>query len=139
MHSKGLLRVLVTNLKHESMKTELFIGIDISKATLDVSIVSSTTASCLHYSQFANQKKGFVQLLKWIKEHSQLVPIENWKVCMENTGIYSLELNCFLHEKGIWQCLENALQIKRSLGVVRGKTDKADSKMYVVKRKWTIC
>ncbi|HZH66317.1 MAG TPA: transposase, partial [Flavisolibacter sp.] len=110
------------------MKTELFIGIDISKATLDVSIVSSSTASCLHYSQFANQKKGFVQLFKWIKKHSESVPIENWKVCMENTGIYSLELNCFLHEKSIWQCLENALQIRRSMGVVRGKTDKADCK-----------
>ena len=45
---------------------------------------------------------------------------------MENTGMYSLELNCFLHEKGIWQSLENALQIKRSMGVLRGKTDKAD-------------
>ena len=42
--------------------------------------------------------------------------------------MYSLELNCFLHERGIWQCLENALQIKRSMGVVRGKNDKADSK-----------
>jgi transposase len=47
---------------------------------------------------------------------------------MENTGTYPLELNCFLDEHGVWQCLENALQIKRSMGVVRGKNDKADSK-----------
>jgi transposase len=51
---------------------------------------------------------------------------------MENTGIYSLELNCFLHEKGVWQCLENALQIKRSMGVLRGKSDKADSGTIVL-------
>jgi transposase len=42
--------------------------------------------------------------------------------------MYSLQLNCFLHEQGIWQAMENALQIKRSMGVVRGKTDKADCK-----------
>lgn len=54
--------------------------------------------------------------------------MEDWRVCMENTGIYSLALNCFLHEKNIWQSVENALQIKRSMGVVRGKSDKADCK-----------
>lgn len=51
---------------------------------------------------------------------------------MENTGMYSLELNCFLHDKGIWQTMENALQIKRSMGVVRGKTDKADCKIIAL-------
>ena len=51
---------------------------------------------------------------------------------MENTGVYSFELNFFLHEKGIWQSMENALQIKRSMGVVRGKTDKADSKIIAM-------
>jgi transposase len=110
------------------MKSALFIGVDISKATLDVSILSSRDKSIIYYQQFANNSKGFMQLLKWIRQNSKGVPLNAWKVCMENTGIYSLELNCFLHERGIWQCLENALQIKRSMGVLRGKTDKADSR-----------
>lgn len=110
------------------MKRSLFIGVDISKAMLDVSILSSTDMNTSHYHQFTNNSKGFTQLLKWIKQKSEGVPMAGWKVCMENTGIYSLELNCFLYERGIWQCLENALQIKRSMGVVRGKNDKADSK-----------
>ncbi|MDQ3846404.1 MAG: IS110 family transposase [Bacteroidota bacterium] len=110
------------------MKSFLFIGIDISKATLDVSILSPADTNTLHYQQFTNNDKGFMQLLKWIKQNSEGVAVQHWRVCMENTGIYSLELNCFLHEKGIWQCLENALQIKRSMGVLRGKTDKADSR-----------
>jgi len=110
------------------MESALFIGIDISKATLDVSILASTDTNTIGYQQFSNNKKGFVPLLKWVRQNSQGVPITAWKVCMENTGIYSLELNCFLYGKGIWQCLENALQIKRSMGVLRGKTDKADSK-----------
>jgi transposase len=110
------------------MKSSLFVGVDISKATLDVSILSTTEKNTTYYQQFTNNKKGFGQLLKWMKQNSQGIPMAAWKVCMENTGIYSLELNCFLHDKGIWQCLENALQIKRSMGVLRGKTDKADAK-----------
>jgi transposase len=51
---------------------------------------------------------------------------------MENTGMYSMELNCFLQERGIWQCLENALQIKRSMGILRGKNDKADAKIIAL-------
>jgi transposase len=109
------------------MKSSLFIGIDISKATLDVSILSPADRNTLWYEQFSNNAKGFTRLLRWVKQHSEGVPVENWRACMENTGIYSLELNCFLHEKGVWQCLENALQIKRSMGVLRGKSDKADS------------
>jgi transposase len=110
------------------MQSSLFIGVDISKATLDVSILSPNDANIIHYHQFTNNANGFRQLLRWLKQNSEGVPPNAWKVCMENTGMYSLELNCFLHQKGIWQCLENALQIKRSMGVVRGKTDKADSR-----------
>ena len=47
---------------------------------------------------------------------------------MENTGSYSLELNCFCIKKGIRQRLDNALQLKRSMVVVSGKNDEADSK-----------
>src|SRR5437868_14439266 len=108
------------------MKSYIFIGIDISKATLDVSCFSSSHITDIHYDQFSNSSKGFLQLLKWLKQKSKDVSEEDWRVCMENTGMYSLELNCFLHEKGIWQSMENALQIKRSMGVQRGKTDKAD-------------
>ena len=110
------------------MKSYLFIGIDISKSSLDVCVLSPSVLVDMHYHQFSNNSKGFAQLLKWIQQKSESITTEAWRVCMENTGIYSLELNCFLHEKGIWQSLENALQIKRSMGVLRGKTDKADCK-----------
>lgn len=114
------------------MKCSLFIGVDISKATLDVSLLATTDTGTIHYQRFPNNKRSFPQLLRWIKQKSGGIPPEHWKVCMENTGIYSLELNCFLHEKGIWQCLENALQIKRSMGVLRGKSDKADSRIIAL-------
>src|SRR5215218_286439 len=114
------------------MKPSLFIGVDISKATLDVSILSPTDTGTIYYQQFANNSKGFIQLLKWIRKQSQGVKQEHWQVCMENTGMYSMELNCLLQEHGIWQCLENALQIKRSMGVTRGKSDKADSRIIAL-------
>lgn len=110
------------------MKSSLFVGIDISKASLDVSILTSSDLNTIHYHQFANNAKDFTQLLRWIKQKGKGVPQKHWRVCMENTGIYSLELNCFLQDHGIWQCLENAFQIKRSMGIVRNKNDKADSK-----------
>ena len=110
------------------MQSSLFIGIDISKATLDVSILVPAAMTDVHYQQFANGVKGFTRLVKWVKQQSNNLPQEHWRVCMENTGQYSLELNHFLHERGIWQCVENALQIKRSMGVMRGKSDKTDSK-----------
>jgi hypothetical protein len=37
-----------------------------------------------------------------------------------------------LHEKNIWQSMGNALQIKRSMGVTRGKTDRADSRIIAL-------
>lgn len=110
------------------MKKYLFIGIDISKAMLDVCIFCFSAMTDTRYHQFANSPKGFIQLLKWLKQNCDGIAVEDWKVCMENTGMYSMELNCFLHETGIWQSMENALQIKRSMGVVRGKSDKADCK-----------
>lgn len=110
------------------MKSYLFIGIDISKSTLDVSVISPSEHTSIQYCQFVNQKKGFAKLLGWLRQNSEGLPIESWRVCMENTGTYSLELNCFLQQKCIFQTLENALQIKRSMGVLRGKSDKADSR-----------
>lgn len=110
------------------MKSYLFIGIDISKATLDVCVLSPSDMTDICYHPFSNSSKGFIQLLKWLKQKCEGAVMEDWRICMENTGIYSLALNCFLHEKGIWQSMENALQIKRSMGIVRGKTDKADCK-----------
>ena len=84
------------------MKSYLFIGIDISKITLDVGVLLVPGTMEIHYHQFSNNSKGFIELLKWLKEKSEGIAVEDWRVCMENTGIYSLALNCFLHEKSIW-------------------------------------
>lgn len=48
---------------------------------------------------------------------------------MEHTGIYGLELCCFLSKKKLPYTMYSPLHIKRMMGIVRGKNDKADSKM----------
>ena len=101
-----------------------YVGIDISKLTIDVSIINETGYK--QYERFANQSKGFKKLDKWLRK----VPDFSYPtsvICMEHTGIYTRQLVSYLltHQARIW--MESALQIKRSMGMVRGKSDKIDS------------
>lgn len=97
------------------------IGIDVSKLTIDVYIHTAQI-----HEQFENRKNGFSTMLKWIRK--QGVKTDDVFICFENTGFYSLELASFLSEKKIPYAMEMALNIKRSMGVVRGKNDKVDAK-----------
>lgn len=101
------------------MKSSLFIGVDIAKDTLDVSVLAPSDSITFHYHRFANQQTAFRPLLKWSKQHSEGVGQQHWRGCMENTGLYSLELNCFLQQRGIWQSMANTRHIKRSMGGAR--------------------
>lgn len=105
----------------------LFIGIDFSKQTFDVSFFKKGNFSEVHYSQFENTSDGFDKLLKWITSRTD-VEKDEWIFCGENTGLYSVELAHFLLKKNLFIWLENPMQIKRSSGIKREKTDKADSK-----------
>jgi transposase len=46
---------------------------------------------------------------------------------MEHTGVYGLLLLRVLHEQSLIICLESAVNIKLSLGLQRGKSDKVDA------------
>jgi len=109
------------------MKKKLFIGIDVSKKTIDVSLLTSEQFKELPHKQFDNSVNGYKAMMKWINSMYKLSKDE-MLFCMEHTGIYSLNLCCYLNENDIAFWLENPLQIKRSLGIKRGKNDKLDSK-----------
>ncbi len=47
--------------------------------------------------------------------------------CMEHTGVYTRKLVHYLLSREVAVWLETPLQIKRSIGLVRGKDDKIDS------------
>ena len=101
-----------------------FIGIDISKKTLDVVIYNKSNQKLSHCLKVKNNQQGFKKLLKWLKNNK--IIFSRTLLCMEHTGIYGYQLGTFLHGK-IDYCFESPLHIKRSLGITRGKNDKVDA------------
>jgi transposase len=104
------------------MNHKQFVGIDISKETLDVFVYESK----LH-RQFLNGQKGFTSLLQWIKKIVKADDLNQVLFCLEHTGMYSLSLSVFLEENYCVFALISPLEIKRSLGITRGKNDKIDA------------
>ncbi|WP_298521201.1 IS110 family transposase [uncultured Kordia sp.] len=102
------------------MKTNLkFIGIDVSKHTLDICILTDTSTSLVIKNTKASIGKFFSNLLKdtTLKYH----------ICMENTGRYSWTLIDILTPMLCKVYVVNPLHLKRSLGLTRGKNDKVDA------------
>lgn len=94
-----------------------------SKETLDIHCYSHYESLCI-----VNGPGGFSKLLKWIskkvcKDFSSIM------VVMEYTGIYTYQFEKFLYEHRIDYVKCSALDIKRSSGIKRGKSDKADCRM----------
>jgi transposase len=96
------------------------IGIDVSKLTLDVFIRTTSV-----HKQFSNDNKGFKQIISWLSK--QKVNLDETLFCFEHTGWYCLMLSYFLYENNHRYCCINAIEIKRSMGLKRGKSDKADA------------
>jgi transposase len=104
------------------MKFREALGIDVSKKTIDVILHLSAD-----YGQFENSVKGYKTMLMWLKKQTSLNP-DQVLICFEHTGLYSLPLAVFLNGQQILFSMVAALEIKRSLGIVRGKNDKIDAK-----------
>jgi transposase len=105
-----------------------FIGVDVSKLTLDVAIINGSTPNSILHSSFSNTKTGISELLSWVRKNSSKVK-EELIFCMEHTGVYSLPLCSVLSEKKFVYTLVPALEIQRSSGIQRGKSDAADAKL----------
>ncbi len=111
-------------------KYQLFIGIDISKKTIDVSLSTNGQKANMIHEVFSNNSKGFKKMLKWINGYCRKMGStkSDWIFCMEHTGLYTTPLCFFLETQKLDFIIEAALRINRSLGLKRGKDDKADSK-----------
>ena len=111
------------------MKKKYFIGIDVSKHTLDVAFIVCEEISLLKpvWKQFNNTLQGLQQMKCWLTEMHVLLS-EQTIVVIENTGIYHRLLWQFFSHLQIDLCIENAAQVKWSLGIARGKNDKVDSR-----------
>lgn len=100
---------------------KIFIGIDVSKLTLDVFIYGVND-----YFKVENSSQGFVKLLERAIQSTNSNKQELF-FCFENTGKYSKLLSVFFHTEGLTFAMVPALQIKKSLGITRGKNDKVDA------------
>jgi len=73
------------------MKRKLFIGIDVSKSWIDVTMFHVSNVEKTAYQQFDNCEEGFKTMLKWIKSLHKIDKTETM-FCFEHTGIYSYSL-----------------------------------------------
>lgn len=108
----------------KGMDFTYFIGIDVSKNTLDFCLLKAGQP-LLHW-QTDNDSvsiKGFIEQ----SERQFGFQLEKTLFCMEHTGIYNNPLLDFLSKRKASVWLESALHIKRSVGLQRGKNDKVDA------------
>ena len=108
----------------KEIEIQSYIGIDVSKLTIDVSIL--TMCGKQDYSQFPNNQKGFAELNHWLK-NKDFFSIKKSLFCLEHTGLYTREVLGFLLKNQAQVWMESALHLKRSMGMTRGKNDKIDS------------
>lgn len=97
------------------------VGIDVSKLTIDVVVHKRKS-----YKQFENTIKGFKSLCKWSLLQSDSGNT-NLLFVFEHTGLYSYQLAYYLSAEGFNFSIVAGLEIRRSLGIARGKDDKIDA------------
>jgi transposase len=117
------------------MEIKQFIGVDVSKSTLDFALAEQ--GKVIYHMRVENTPQGIGSFIKAIKKGFSF-DVKQGMFCMEHNGIYNNILLKFLMETGANIWVESALQIKQSLGMIRGKNDKADSgriALYAYKNK----
>jgi len=112
---------------------KIVVGIDISKEKIDASAIDVREGQIglvkLGYQVFENRPMGFRRMIVWAKRLIKGTRHEEVLFCCETTGGYDRALCDYVYAKGLDIWRESALQIKRSMGVRKGKDDKADSLM----------
>ena len=103
------------------MKIMETVGIDISKLTFEARVHTSQA-----YQTFDNETKGYQDLVSWAYKNSCFSK-EEIVFVFEHTGLYSHQLSVYLSSREIPFLMVPGLEIKRSLGMARGKDDKKDA------------
>jgi transposase len=104
--------------------TQIVLGIDVSKRTLDVALIFEARTLC---KQFKNSTDGFRSLADWLAS----LEIKQVHACLEATGIYGEAVALFLHECGHLVSVVNPLRIKgyAQSNMQRNKTDRLDARI----------
>ena len=105
----------------------IYLGIDVSKAKLDCSLLLDAASTKRKSKSAANSKTGIADLLKWTaKQGAQPADLH---AVMEGTGVYHEEAAIALYDAGVTVSIVNPAQAKdfgKALAV-RTKTDGIDS------------
>lgn len=106
------------------MMSEIILGIDVSKKTLDAALIFENRVLC---KQFQNSCDGFKELAAWLA----FLKITCLHACLEATGVYGEAIALFLHESGHRVSVVNPLRIKgyASANMQRNKTDRLDARL----------
>ena len=104
------------------MKNKSFVGIDISKNVIDVSIFrEDTNIKMFPHEVFNNTRKGFGDMCSWLKKSR--VVLSQALFGMEFTGCYSWDLEKVLTSKNYSFCMLTTRIVKHhSMGTI----DKSD-------------
>lgn len=105
------------------MNYSFFVGIDISKKTLDFAV--RDRKELLFHIKVDNSLAGLKQFQKECL--SRNINLLQSLICCEHTGIYSQNILTLAIQEDLSVWLESSLRIKRSLGLQRGKSDRIDA------------
>jgi len=98
----------------------VILGVDVSKLTLDICCAEQN-----QHVKISNCSKGFEVLKKWCKVNG--IDLNETLVVMEFTGGYEYRFIQFCEAFSIAYCRVPGLEIRNSMGMTRGKSDKADA------------
>ena len=120
------------------METCYVLGVDMSKKDFQACL----TFDGINFSeqQVINQSSSIATYFKELRKRCGF-SFDQLVVCLEHTGIYSNPLLSFIVRHKIKVCMEPALQIKQSQGMVRGKSDQVDARriaLYAFKNRQTL-
>jgi transposase len=116
------------------------IGIDVSKKHLDAALIIVNEFDSSIYFRFTNDENGFEKFTRWLTDQ-QVVLNSSTLLVIEHTGLYQSLVVSFCARHTISLCAEQANQIRWSLGLQRGKSDKLDARriaLYGYKNRDTI-
>ena len=98
------------------------IGIDVGKLKNEARIHSNQKAL-----EFDNTPIGIKKMEKWVMNCTSCQK-QQMMFAFEHTGLYSYPLSMFLTENQYFYIVIPGLELKRSMGIARGKNDKIDAK-----------
>ena len=107
---------------------KLYVGIDVSKDTLDVCFLDETD-KCVKELKVKNEKSGHLTIQREIK---RLAKGDAVQVCLESTGSYSFDVASYL-AKEVPVSVVNPLKVNRyAQAIARCKTDKVDARVIAL-------